>query len=363
MTSAHDSNDIRILEKQCVSLAKKNDNDVFLVAKGKSFNYKNVNVIGIGDCSGGRISRILRVSKLIYNKSVEIDADIYQFHDPELLLYARRLKKKGKLVIFDSHENYEQQIMEKQYIPRSIRGLIRFLYLLIENWACKSIDGALYPDEDNPYIGRVKECIPIYNTPLEDELCPYTPFEGKEPTVCCVGTLSDTRGIKYLMRACYKANVKLILAGNFSPPEFEEELRKEESFSIVDYRGVCTREEVEKIYDESLIGSDTILKVGQYPFTNCLSTKVYEYMMMKMPYITSNFEYNKKIIDEYHCGIYVDPANVEEIASAILYLINNPSEAKRMGENGRLLVEEKFSWRQDEERLYKLYDRLFERRN
>ena len=133
-----------------------------------------------------------------------------------------------------------------------------------------------------------------------------------------------------------------------------------EAFSIVDYRGYCDREEVNRIYNQCLIGSDTILPVGQYPLINNLSTKTYEYMSMKMPYITSNFKYNKKIIDEYHTGIYVDPTNEDEIAEAILYLIKNKSEAKQMGENGRKLIENRFNWKADEQRLYDLYDRLYE---
>ena len=56
---------------------------------------------------------MLFTAKDIYKKALEIDADIYHFHDPELLPYGLKLKKKGKSVIFDSHENYSEQIKEK----------------------------------------------------------------------------------------------------------------------------------------------------------------------------------------------------------------------------------------------------------
>ena len=48
VTSAHDSNDVRILNKECVSLAKKENNDVYLIARGGSYEYKGVQVIGVG---------------------------------------------------------------------------------------------------------------------------------------------------------------------------------------------------------------------------------------------------------------------------------------------------------------------------
>lgn len=358
MTSAHDSDDVRILKKQCVSLAKKSENEVYLVAKGDSYTFKNVNIVGIGSFSGGRISRIINVSKEIYKKAIELDADIYQFHDPELLLYARKLKKHGKKVIFDSHEDYKKQILEKTYIPKIVRRFVAVAYGLIENWACKYIDAALFPAEENPFAGRVKKCVPIYNTPILDELSPERDFLEKENKACCVGSLTESRGISVLIDACYKANIPLVLGGAFSPSSYEDELKSKESYSIVDYRGVCTREMVKEIYEECLIGTDTILPVGQYDETNNLSTKVYEYMAMGIPYITSDFQYNKHIIDKYKCGIYVDPTDKDAIAEAITFFIKNPEAAEEMGRNGKVLVTEKFSWKNDEERLISLYESI-----
>lgn len=359
MTSAHDSDDIRILKKQCVSLAKVDSNDVYLVAKGDSYEYKGVKIIGVEVSSSGRLGRILKVSKAVYNTAVSVDADVYEFHDPELLLYAKKLKKLGKKVIFDSHENYSEQIMQKGYIPKYIRKIVKAIYSLIENNACKYIDAVLYPSESSPYIGRVKECVPIFNTPMLDELEIKKDFSEKEDSVCCVGTLSEDRGIRVLVNACYKAGVKLVLGGNFSPPSFEDELRAEDSFSIVDYRGYCDRQKVNDIYDECLIGTDTILNVGQYPYLDNLSTKVYEYMIMKMPYITSDFKYNKSIVDKYNCGVCVNPSDENAISEAISFLVNNKKTAREMGENGRRLVEKNLNWKFDEERLINLYEKLY----
>ena len=146
MTSAHDNNDTRILEKECVSLAKRAENTVYLVARGESRRYKNVNIEGIGKVQGNRVIRILKISRLIYKKALSIDADVYHFHDPELLLYAKKLKKKReKKVIFDSHENNYVQILEKKYIPKGLRKFVAKLYLTIENRACKYLDGAIFP--------------------------------------------------------------------------------------------------------------------------------------------------------------------------------------------------------------------------
>lgn len=363
MTSAHSSDDVRILKKQCVSLAKDKSNTVFLVAPGHSYQYKDVQIIGVGEHKGGRLSRILKISREVYNKALSVDADIYEFHDPELLLYAKKLSRHGKKVIFDSHEDYRSQILEKRYIPKLLRKIVKNIYVVIENHACKYLDAVLFPEAASPYEGRVKHCVPIYNTPIFDEFEHKKSFEEKENSVCCIGSLSEDRGIRVLMEACYKAGVKLVLGGNFSPAVFGEELKKQKEYGIVDFQGYCTREKVNDIYNRCLIGADTILDFGQYAQAKTLSTKVYEYMVMKMPYITSDFEYNKEIINQYKCGVYVDPMDSDAIAEKIKYLLENKQIAKEMGENGRKAAETCFSWNNDESRLIALYKRLYQEKN
>lgn len=81
----------------------------------------------------------------VYLEAMKINADIYKLHDPELLRIGLRMKRNGKKVIFDSHENYREQIKEKKYIPKWIRKGIVFLYGCFENYIVKKIDGVIMP--------------------------------------------------------------------------------------------------------------------------------------------------------------------------------------------------------------------------
>ena len=60
-------------------------------------------------------------------------------------------------------------------------------------------------------------------------------------------------------------------------------------------------------------------------------------------------------MERWHCGICVDPANVNEIAAAIRYLLDHPEEARQMGENGRRAVKEEFNWGVEVKKLLALY--------
>ena len=85
---------------------------------------------------------------------------------------------------------------------------------------------------------------------------------------------------------------------------------------------------------------------------------MFEYMSASLPIIASDFPLWREIVIQNDCGILVDPLNPVSIASAIDYLIDNQSEAIRMGENGRNAIETKYSWSNEAQKLFRFYDSL-----
>jgi glycosyltransferase involved in cell wall biosynthesis len=53
--------------------------------------------------------------------------------------------------------------------------------------------------------------------------------------------------------------------------------------------------------------------------------------------------------------VLVDPTDPDAIAEAIVYLMEHPEEARRMGENGRRAVLERYNWGEMEGRLLGVY--------
>jgi glycosyltransferase involved in cell wall biosynthesis len=66
----------------------------------------------------------------------------------------------------------------------------------------------------------------------------------------------------------------------------------------------------------------------------------------------------RDILEEDECGICVNPLDPQDIANAINYLISHPEEAKRMGENGRRAVLEKYNWSIEEKKLIQFYEEV-----
>jgi glycosyltransferase involved in cell wall biosynthesis len=79
---------------------------------------------------------------------------------------------------------------------------------------------------------------------------------------------------------------------------------------------------------------------------------------MGLPTIISDFPYARKVNEEYNCFILVSPDNIDEIADAINYLLDNPKIAEEMGRNGRKAILNEFNWNVEEDKLLRLYGEL-----
>ncbi|WP_017256974.1 glycosyltransferase family 4 protein [Pedobacter arcticus] len=67
-----------------------------------------------------------------------------------------------------------------------------------------------------------------------------------------------------------------------------------------------------------------------------------EAMSFGLPVVAFNAGGIPEVVSNGVSGILIDPYNINKMADAIVYLINNKEERERMGHAGRLIVEEKF---------------------
>lgn len=367
VTSAHPRYDTRILLKECISL-KERGYGVYLIVNDQIENeiYKGVKIYSTGRIYVNRLKRMCFGVRDVYNIAKRMNADVYHLHDPELLTIAPILKRKGKKVIFDSHEAYYLQIRQKKYIPVLFRNIISKTYRLFEKAILKQIDAVICPGTimgKNIFKSFAKKTVFIDNLPkLEDieinQDCLPKNDKLNLREICYVGSLSKERGITNLVLAAYKANVVLYLAGNFSSKEYEAELKNMNEYKCVKYLGYLDKKEIYQLYNKVSIGMCTLLGVGQYNKGDNLPTKVYEYMLGGLPVILSDFPYNRKMVEKYDFGIVVNPNCVNEIANKINLLLEDSKKRMRMEENGKKLVLEKLNWKEEEKKLLNLYEVL-----
>lgn len=361
LTSVHARYDTRIFVKECSSLAKNSHYEVnLIVADGLGNETKNsVHIIDIGAKQGGRISRATKTTNDIYAKAVELDSDIYHLHDPELIRVGLKLKRLGKKVIFDAHEDTPTQLLNHPKFNKFMRLTLSKAFGWYERFALKKFD---YIVTATPYIrdkfSKInKHSVDINNFPILAELSNETPWSEKEDEVCYIGGIARIRGIVELTKAMeYTRGVTLNLAGKFVEAHIENEVKSYSSWSKVNEYGFVGRQEISDILKRSKAGIVTLHKIPNY--AEALPVKMFEYMVAGIPVIASNIQMWQSIIDDAKCGICVDPYNPDEIAGAINYVIANPKEAEEMGQNGKKAVLEKYNWAIEEKKLLQVYENL-----
>jgi len=307
-----------------------------------------------------RIKRFTKSVDLVYKKALEVDADLYHLHDPELLRIALKLKRKGKKVIYDAHEDLPRQVLSKRYINPFVRKLISNIIERYENSIVKKLDGvvAATPFIRDRFLKLNKNTVDINNFPILKELLIEYPYEEKRnKEICYVGGITTVRGINELVKALGGTECNLLLAGEFLEHNLKETVVKSENWDKIEELGFLDRDGVKKVYERAKLGIVTLHPISNYIVS--LPVKMFEYMAGGIPVVASNFPLWEEIITKNDAGICVDPLNTDAISNAINYLIDNPDKAKKMGENGKRMVIEKYNWNQEKLKLIKLYNDLF----
>ena len=92
-------------------------------------------------------------------------------------------------------------------------------------------------------------------------------------------------------------------------------------------------------------------------FIESFPTKIFEYMSIGLPVITST-ELYKEVVNVNRAGICIDPCSAKELAEVMLSFINQEYDIVDFAQQGVKSVEEKYSWQSEEKKLLNLYHKL-----
>ena len=359
LTTVHRRNDTRVLSKEARSLAKHYD-VTLLTADGlppETVDGVKIRSV-VSKKPGSRVERILHTSSVMFRAALKEKADVYHFHDPELLPVGVRLKRCGKTVIYDVHESISDTITDRDYLPMPmLRVLAR---------ACGRADRAMAPKMDaviavTPYLTKQYadlgcRAVMVCNFPSLEDYPPPPETEEREIAMCCSGMRVDySRGIVEMIESAQRTGLPLHLFGAMHDA-MDREVETRDKKHLVRVYGFVDPAVVRDRMYKTLIGMVVEYATGNA--VNAYCVKLFEYMASGMAVVSSDIPLWRELVEETGCGLCVDPKDIDAVSGAVRYLAEHPDEAREMGRSGRRWAEKKYNWVHEESKLLALYKEL-----
>ena len=294
------------------------------------------------------------------------------------LCYALATTLAGKLlrvpVVFDMHEHYTA-MLKMSFEAKAYRKFKPFAFILLsllrieERIACRLARKVIVVADE--HIARIESLgvrreniVVVTNTEDIDYFRAFAIDESllhkwdEDFVVLYVGGFSPHRGLETAIDAMPLVletitNARLILVGD----------------------GVIRRELEQLVQDMDLAGRVTF--TGHQPFrliptyirlsSVCLiphistphiettmPNKIFQFMMLGKPVVVSNTRPMMRVVKDAECGLIFKERNAQSLAETIIQLTDDDMR-RRLGENARCVVEDRYNWKKTVQALLDLY--------
>lgn len=377
LTSVHHPFDTRVFHREARSLENRRFGVTLLAPSDqKTILADNIKIVGFS-VPRSRPRRFLATWLLLIS-AIKEKADIYHFHDPELIpigILLHLVTKKP--IIYDVHEHYPDSIRITNWLPFWARKSVATLFdwferstanffaaiITADDEVTKRFQKARWQDSNN-------QVVTLYNFPRADfnetQIGPM-PQRSHAVQLIHVGSISRERG-QWLLLDVVRLLVdeKHLDVGLWMIGRFDSEKERQKFLEVVEYdrllsgRVICPG----FISQEHLGGWLSAADVGLVPlqpvpkFYKNIPTKMFEYMAAGLPIVGSDLPPISMFINAANAGYLAVPDDPRSHAEKIFLLIQNPDLSNQKGRNGRVAFSTRFNWESEEEKLLSLYRRL-----
>ena len=305
--------------------------------------------------------RLLLIHPVIAWHILRFRPQILHIFMPELLPLALCCRIFGIRVMYDVQENLRLKFHLK---PRNNHWLFRKAFAgfdLIARRHCHCIF------TEDSYLAEYSSLrhppVVIYNYPALS----YTqPFSARPPDpsyagdFAYIGLLSQERGLDTmiealaLLKSCFPT-ARLHLFGRLVTPQTQLERIKgyPDVIDQVIFYGPMDHARALPVIASCCAGLTLLKPVGDY--AHSYPCKLFEYMALGIPVITSDFALYRSVVETADCGYCIPPNNAPMLAERMQYLLEQRSDAILFGKQGQKAIQEQYNWESEQEKLFQLY--------
>jgi len=322
---------------------------------------------------GRRVGGLLRtflsrinISFDLLKRGYRTKADVYHCNEMDSWIVGIALKYVVRSkVVFDVHEYYPARVTD--VIPNRYVGLIaeRFFRLFFKFFSLFT-DGLIFVNQSlvDLYNYQGKKAI-VRNCVRKRDFIPLPINEDLKRrykdhfVVIHIGSLREQYGPRVLLDSLEfikDPEVLFLILGGAEDGFLTEVGNKGygEQIEVLDQLPFNAMLDYLSIADIGI----TPLQPSDKNTIYSLARKFLEYIAAGIPVIVSDFPEYRTLVDKYELGLVVDPENPQDIAEAVIKLVEDDRLRRQLGENAARAFEVELNWEMESRKLFDLYDQL-----
>ena len=297
--------------------------------------------------------------------------DIIHLHDLNVLPLASKLSKNCKILIYDSHENFPEQMSETFGFPAL------WVYTLLEKYYINKVHGIITAattvtntlkrkyKKESIWVSNYPSKIDVeeaHESEIADEFSKKKKFRIVHFGVMYsnLGYYQTVEAVEKLKSELKPSEIEFLVMG--SGPALEpmkkmiEDRNLTQYFNVTGWMNYLEALSILRTCDIGLI----LLQPGKNNYLR-MPNRLYDYCSAGVPFIGSDFEglqrAKKKAGD---IGYLIDATSPDEIASVILSLCKDQEELDKMKNAAKQSYLTKFNWEAEASKLIEKYKETFQ---
>jgi len=296
--------------------------------------------------------------------------DILHFHDIDILPWMALLAI-FKPVIYDVHENYPEEMLVREWIPRPLRHVLAFCVRWMQI-ACAAIVRNIVlvaESQHKDLTGPTLHKMMVMNYATVDLLRNIAQDYMERPdAVMFLGSQHENNGSMLLIEIADRIHKRLPGMKVYAVDRFADPMYRQKILDEVTRRGLqdsylllpnIKPQNIMDHLNRCTIAISCNLQVPQQ--INGVHTKLFEYMAAGLPIVTSDLPHQVSTISSANNGLLAQPENPDSFVEAICHLAANRDYARQLGFNGQRYFVSHYSWESQADKIQQFYCSVMQR--
>lgn len=288
--------------------------------------------------------------------------DLVHFHDIDILPYMAVLGI-FKPVVYDVHENYPDEMLVRQWIPRPLRRPLYHCVRFVQAALSRLVHNAIYviPEIEQHFPKGVLRTEIIRNYATLDLLDQVSDdYRSRPDTVLFLGSNYEGNGTFLFLEIAARfkerrPNLRFLMIDRWAPST------RDRTLALIEERGLTNitilpnipPQNVMEYLNRATIGISVTLRLPNH--INALPTKLFEYMAAGLPIVSSDLPNMVSIAEDTGAVLLCRPEEPETFVDAIEKLMDDRENAYHLGQLGQKAFRERYCWETQAETIEKFY--------